>query len=605
MTEILKNNDLEEIKQWTKQELWNLKNEIVQTKEKLDKVNDYLSNNTLWKQLLANSLNWMLNDESVCFYLDENNKISFDDKADEIILETIIKIAGKIWVTDKLFIDADWNNEISDKDIIISKKQDLENIDPISANSWQLLEKEKNNPWFLKDNYLEKINNNKFKVNFQNNKSAEQDIWISDMLGKNVKIIKITDLDWKSSTYIRQWIHGSFYDSDNNYGDVLNNYEIEIIEEIDNETLKKINSEIETKINESLKNPTIKQLYEKWDDLTKERIIQTIRKSLEYEVQPEVVIWLWKGENPQLWEYMWINRLSVDSFEWQLTLLCRKAQVLTKEYKTWTGKSEISLDKKQAWEYLYYLGASSTSEKKPKNIIIQLLQFIGAMFWINFGDEDFLFFQKNIWNDLDKNIKYWNYNWKSYKKYNKPKWFTEWIKMEWFSVDKLPYNNLIKNFDYNSYKESIAVIESNGNYSARNDKLWKEKQVKPKNWAYWRYQFTAWTLQDYNIDMIRWNDVDSDIVNKWLWDKQLQEDVMLDYTRKNAQYLMKNYSHVIKDDKDLATLLSVCHHAWRWGVVKYIKTWKLNWDWLWWKTSNYKDRTANLYTHKKNQNWKA
>lgn len=605
MIEQVKNNDLEEIKLWTQKELSDLKNEILQTKDKLDKVNEYLSNNTLWKQLLTNTLNDLINNELVGFYLDKNNKICFDENADKELLETIIKIANKIWVKDEIYIDIDWDKEIWTQDIIISQKQQLDNINPLTSSTGQLLEKEKNNPWFLKENFLEPINDKKFKVNFKSNKNAEKDIWISDMLEKNIKTVKITDTEWKSNVYDRQWLHWSFFDKDNNYWDVLNEYEIEIIEEFNQEEIISIETWIESKIKQELEIPKIKELYEKWDKITKERIIKTIRKSLEFDVKPQVVIWLWQSENPQLWDYMWINRISVDSFEWQLTLLCRKAQVLTKEYKVWSGKSEIPLDKKQAWEYMYYLWASSTSEKKPKNFIIQLLQFIWAMFWISFGEEDYLFFQKNIWNNLDKNIKYWNYNWKSYKKYNKPKGFVEWLRMEWFSIDKLPSNNKIKNFDYNSYKESIAVIESNGDYSARNDMQGKKKNIKPKNWAFGRYQFTAGTLQDYNIDMIRWNDIDKDIVNKWLWDKQLQEDVMLDYTRKNAQYLMKNYSHIINNDKDMATLLSVCHHAGRWWVVKYIKTWKLNWDWLWGQTSNYKDRTASLYAHKKTQNSKA
>lgn len=605
MIEQLENNELEETKLWTKKELWELKDEILQTKDKLEKVNEYLSNNHLWKKLLTNTLNDMLNSELVWFYIDENQKISFDEKWNKELIETIVKIASKIWVTSDLYIDLDWNQEIGEQDIIISQKQDLEKINPLTASTGQLLEKEKHKPWYLRESFLEPLGDNKYKVNFQTNTSAEKDMWISDILDKKIKVIKIKDTEWKSNIYTRQWIHWSFYDKDNNYWDVLNQFEIEIIEEYKNDEIKNIETQIDSKIQENLNNPKIKELYEKWDKITQERILQTIKKSLEYDVKPEVVIWLWQSENPQLWDYMWINRISVDSFEWQLTLLCRKAQILTKEYKNSSGKSEIPLDKKEAWEYLYYLWAWSTSDKKPKNIIIQLLQFIWAMFGINFGDDDFLFFQKNISQDLDKNLKYWNYNGKSYKKYSKPKWFIEWIRMEWFSIEKIPNNNSIKNFDYNSYKESIAVIESNGNYSARNDKLWKEKNVKPSNWAYWRYQFTAGTLQDYDIDMIRWNDVDKDKTNKWLWDKKLQEDVMLDYTRKNAEYLMNNYAHVIKDDKDLATLLSVCHHAWRWWVVKYIKTWKLNWDWLWWKTSNYKDRTASLYTHKKSQNWKA
>ncbi|MEF2175846.1 MAG: hypothetical protein V3575_05215, partial [Candidatus Absconditabacteria bacterium] len=258
MIEQVKNNDLEEIKLGTQKELSDLKNEILQTKDKLDKVNEYLSNNTLGKQLLTNTLNDLINNELVGFYLDKNNKICFDENADKELLETIIKIANKIGVKDEIYIDIDGDKEIGTQDIIISQKQQLDNINPLTSSTGQLLEKEKNNPGFLKENFLEPINDKKFKVNFKSNKNAEKDIGISDMLEKNIKTVKITDTEGKSNVYDRQGLHGSFFDKDNNYGDVLNEYEIEIIEEFNQEEIISIETGIESKIKQELEIPKIK-----------------------------------------------------------------------------------------------------------------------------------------------------------------------------------------------------------------------------------------------------------------------------------------------------------------------------------------------------------
>lgn len=55
--------------------------------------------------------------------------------------------------------------------------------------------------------------------------------------------------------------------------------------------------------------------------------------------------------------------------------------------------------------------------------------------------------------------------------------------------------------DLNTYKTSIAGSESNGSYTARNDKAGKLNNVKPGKWAWGKYQFTTDTLTRYGVEL--------------------------------------------------------------------------------------------------------
>jgi hypothetical protein len=138
-------------------------------------------------------------------------------------------------------------------------------------------------------------------------------------------------------------------------------------------------------------------------------------------------------------------------------------------------------------------------------------------------------------------------------------------------------------FDWDKYKEAIAIYESGWNYYQRNDNLGRKKWVSPEKWAFWKYQFTTETLRWYWVDL--WAP-DEDKIQAFLSNSSLQEEIM-------DKYMLNVFEkHIITDSKVMSSIsswehttpffLALSHIGWPGAIKKPDRK-----DWLWTSTATY------------------
>lgn len=173
---------------------------------------------------------------------------------------------------------------------------------------------------------------------------------------------------------------------------------------------------------------------------------------------------------------------------------------------------------------------------------------------------------------------------------NSPKTKRETLLKELFSVS---YGDLM-GLDLNTYKTSIAGSESNGSYTARNDKAGKLNNVKPGKWAWGKYQFTTDTLTRYGVELrINWQ-ISETRVQDFLNNDKLQESLMEEYTRETLAKIKWNsrLTKIIENGKKpLPEILAKWHIGWP-GSIEHAgkKT-----DWLKTPITKYAKVVGNRY----------
>lgn len=144
---------------------------------------------------------------------------------------------------------------------------------------------------------------------------------------------------------------------------------------------------------------------------------------------------------------------------------------------------------------------------------------------------------------------------------NSPKTKREMLLKELFSVS---YGDLM-GLDLPTYKTAIAGSESNGSYSARNDKAWKLNHIKPGKWAWGKYQFTTDTLARYGVELrLNWQ-ISEAHVQDFLSNIELQESLMEQYTRETIEKIRWNsrLKKIIENGKKpLPEILAKWHIGW-------------------------------------------
>lgn len=135
----------------------------------------------------------------------------------------------------------------------------------------------------------------------------------------------------------------------------------------------------------------------------------------------------------------------------------------------------------------------------------------------------------------------------------------------------LSYNDLQSKLNITAYKEAVATFESNGKYTARNDKKWKENGVEVDKWAFWKYQFTVGTLKWYWVYLTRNGVLDEKRVQAFLWNKDLQEELMNKYIDVSLGMISGSeeiHKPIIEGKVSIPALLAKWHIAWHGSIEK-------------------------------------
>lgn len=160
-------------------------------------------------------------------------------------------------------------------------------------------------------------------------------------------------------------------------------------------------------------------------------------------------------------------------------------------------------------------------------------------------------------------------------------------------------------FDYVAYINSIMWVESSWNNLADNSVAWKKLKIKESKHAKWLFQFTKETLATFWID-------DDEKVKKFKRSPKMQKEIMHKFTMWNYNYAINNphISQLIDNGVKINQILAVMHHRWAvWAerVAKYAinqdnpveaffdRLWKIKWDWLWTRTSDYLTKVDEKY----------
>ena len=167
--------------------------------------------------------------------------------------------------------------------------------------------------------------------------------------------------------------------------------------------------------------------------------------------------------------------------------------------------------------------------------------------------------------------------------------YGNWIDVRnYWEIKKITWQE----FDYDKYLINIAKKESwNKWYSARNDVIWKKKNIKFTKWAFWKYQFTVETLLDFWVDLRnpRKNWISESRVKDFFRNIKLQEELMAKYTNRNLNKALNNRRYITQFkswNKSVSSALATGHLWWYGWLMKYMKGQYLV-DWLWTSTNEY------------------
>lgn len=245
----------------------------------------------------------------------------------------------------------------------------------------QLFESERKTGNVMK-NFIKSIWENKYEVNFWNNNLAEHNIWLSDLLGEEIKKVRII---WEKNgikydmIWFRQWLKWWFYDENWKYLPVFNNFRVEILESFNKEDLAKKKEENENQIKEILKSPFIEKFKNKY---SQEQLEIVVRKAQEYSIDPCFLLAMRSTENGRSGLDFWVMKVWIDTFDWQLTMACRIIQNNANRYKRMTWEQSSDWSWRFSAEFIWYLsntyapiGANNDPNDLNSNHLRNLLAF--------------------------------------------------------------------------------------------------------------------------------------------------------------------------------------------------------------------------------------
>lgn len=279
------------------------------------------------------------------------------------------------------------NPENFKKDTIIDLWIDVLNKD-ISAGKI-FSEYEKNGR--IVDNFINKIDENNFLVDFRKNINAENNIWLSEVMPSEVKkvhIVWIKEGRKYDMVWTRQWLKWGFYDEKWRYLPIYNWFKINVLESHSKEELTEKQKENDEKISKLSNN----SIFTDFKEIYKENEFNLIiKKWVQYWIDPIFLLSLRKANAWEEWKQFWVMNPNMDTFEWQLNMFCRIIQDSLNNFKNVRNENPIENDWNLSWEFIGYFANIYNSSNLDKNHFKDIVRFYWEYSWKDFGDEEKLF----------------------------------------------------------------------------------------------------------------------------------------------------------------------------------------------------------------------
>lgn len=473
-------------------------------------------------------------------------------------LEWLIASSGSLWwnpwdswIDNGNIEDSNWSESKEDTDISNMPMNDL-------------LQKEKAEPWFLLKQFCEHQPDWTYKVDFKWNYEAEKKIWLSDMLWSEIKSVEVNSDKWDFSKWVRQWFKWWFFDG-HWYCEILTWYTFKVWEKFTQEELANLENGLNEELQKFLDKGKIKELYTKdWveDPSLKWKLTDIAKKALEYGMDPNVVVWLWKSD----WDVLSDDG---DWFDSKLNMVTRRFQILQNDYKEieWDDWKESDGSMK-LWLFIALLQeAGIIDEWKVKEAVKTYWELIWKEFSDEHIDDAMVEYKKSkIWNRSSVEA----YSWEVVSWYDKidPKNLDMWdVESLWLpDIDTLLSSPEWKAFA--RYKDTIMEVGDSLKVPAN-----VMVQLFIKEWSHGNpYAKAPWSSATWLWQIIN---------STWKWVGKIAQKywVEQEFDRYNVDHQIIATTLLLRDNYDWQAW-----NDWAKSVVAY-HTWSLN----------FSNRTASQY----------
>lgn len=241
--------------------------------------------------------------------------------------------------------------------------------------------------------FARKIDDNNYSIDFWTNSNLEHNIGLSEVMPENVKKVHIIwEKNWRKYDMIwfRQGTKGWFYDENGKYLPIFNGFTVKILESYTSEELAGIKKENDEKIANLISDPKFSDFRSQfWEN----ELVSIVKKWVEYWIDPLLLMSFRKTENWWSWKQFWVMNPSIDTFDWQLNILCRIIQTNVNSYKRVTSENPIEANNEFSWDFIAYLSniyapiwASNDPDNLNKNHFTNLISFYSKYTWKDFWD---------------------------------------------------------------------------------------------------------------------------------------------------------------------------------------------------------------------------
>ncbi len=366
-----------------------IKNNNIELNKILKKIRDRLKS---WEKINDKEKKAAINFIESLKFIKAETKIDLSNLKDE--MNICMEIKNQL---NRLEQDISWKQESAGKLFTSNEK-----------NKWQTMKQ------FIKENW-----HNNFIIDFSNNKSAEYNIWLADLLSEEVTKVRVI---WEKNgkkydmIWTRQWLKGWFYNEQWRYLPVFNWFKVEILWSYKKEELVIKKQENEQKIKEIVNLPLVKNFEKKHGN---EQLTVIVKKAQEYGIDPTFLLALRSTENGRDWLDFWIMKWWIDTFEWQLVMSCRTIQNNMNRFKRITWENAIWWDWIFKPEFIGFFSniyapiwVSNDPNNLNKNHFTNLLTFYSNYSWKNFGNIDTIIAQNTaFYKKWETKINSWEITW--------------------------------------------------------------------------------------------------------------------------------------------------------------------------------------------------
>lgn len=173
------------------------------------------------------------------------------------------------------------------------------------------------------------------------------------------------------------------------------------------------------------------------------------------------------------------------------------------------------------------------------------------------------------------------------------------LRWEWKKLEQLILRITWQEFDYKRFKDAIWFRESTSSYNKWIKLITQWTNIPYNRIPLWKYQFTVETLFDLWVDLLneRWDEIDKEKALFFLYNSELQDEILIKYSTKQINRAFKNKAYLKKFKNNLKIVLLALaswHIWWYWGLIRYMRWFDLS-NRYWIEINNYSIDILSLY----------